>query len=544
MNFSPTQIYEEYKKGVEFKSSMGSKGMYEQNKINERFYIGDQWYGAKCGNDRPLVRHNVIKRIGDYKMSVMLSGPVNITFSAEGVPNTLGIKEAVLKHRKDMAAGIQNIISGNVSNEEIAFVMSALNDYQRVTSERVKFNVLAAEALKNAFIGGTGIIYTYWDSSISTGLYADDKKTVAIKGDIMCESLNIENVYFGDPYNEDVQTQPYIIISTEKSPDEIYREMQRYGTNTSDNELNISEYDKDEKITVLTKFWKEYKEDGSYNIFAMRVTEKNIIRPPFDIGIRMYPISKFCWETRHNCCYGESEITYLIPNQIAINRMITSGVWSAMTTGMPTMVVNGDIIDGEITNDPGQIVKIYGTSDDVANAIRYVSPPDNTGNFSGIVEPLINNTLAQNGANAAALGDVNPDNTSAIIQLRNAAKLPLTVLETRYFAFLEEISRIWAEFWIMQYGSRRIKVDDENGTWYMQFNGDRYKDLIISTTAEISSDATFTDESTVGILDNLLEKGAITPVQYLKRLPKGLIPDINSLIREMEKTQNADKGNL
>lgn len=215
-----------------------------------------------------------------------------------------------------------------------------------------------------------------------------------------------------------------------------------------------------------------------------------------------------------------------------------------MTTGMPTMVVNGDIIDGEITNDPGQIVKIYGTSDDVANAIRYVSPPDNTGNFSGIVEPLINNTLAQNGANAAALGDVNPDNTSAIIQLRNAAKLPLAMLEARYFDFLEEVSRIWAEFWVMQYGRRRVKINDQNGVWYLDFDGERYKDLIISVTAEISSGASFSEESTVSVLDNLLEKGAITPLQYLKRVPKGMIPNVSELIKEMEGADIDSKGNL
>ena len=65
----PSEILKEYKSGYDFKASLGSKGMFEQNKINERFFIGDQWHGAKCGNDRPLVRHNVIKRIGNYKIS-------------------------------------------------------------------------------------------------------------------------------------------------------------------------------------------------------------------------------------------------------------------------------------------------------------------------------------------------------------------------------------------------------------------------------------------------------------------------------------------
>ena len=71
--WEPEQIFAEYEAGRTFKSGLGRKGLYEQGKINERFYIGDQWHGARCGNDRPLVRHNVIKRIGDYKMAVVAS---------------------------------------------------------------------------------------------------------------------------------------------------------------------------------------------------------------------------------------------------------------------------------------------------------------------------------------------------------------------------------------------------------------------------------------------------------------------------------------
>ena len=92
MNSEPIRIFEEYRKGTEFKSALWNKGLFEQAKINERFYIGDQWHGAKCGSDRPLVRHNVIKRIGDYKMAAITSSPVTVSFSADGVPNTVELK--------------------------------------------------------------------------------------------------------------------------------------------------------------------------------------------------------------------------------------------------------------------------------------------------------------------------------------------------------------------------------------------------------------------------------------------------------------------
>jgi hypothetical protein len=65
----PDGIWEEYEAGTKFKSGLGKRGLYEQGRINKRFFIGDQWHGARCGNDRPLVRHNLIKRIGEYKMA-------------------------------------------------------------------------------------------------------------------------------------------------------------------------------------------------------------------------------------------------------------------------------------------------------------------------------------------------------------------------------------------------------------------------------------------------------------------------------------------
>ncbi len=535
MNNSPEQIFNEYRTGFEYKCSIGSKGLFEQNKINERFFAGDQWYGAKCGNDRPLVRHNIIKRIGDYKMSVLLSNAVSITYSAEGVPNTVGIRDRNRKLKKNLVSGEG---FGEIGGEdEISFVMSSLNDYQRVTGERLHFDMIAEQTLRDAYISGTGIVYTYWNPEINTGLYADDAKRVPIKGDISCEALNIEDVYFGDPYSEDVQEQPYIIIATRMNVDDARREALQYGVDSETAGDIVADYEFSDgaKVTVLTKLWKKWNSEGTdYCIMAKRVTKNIVIRDEWDIGIRMYPISKFCWERRKSSAYGDSEITYLIPNQIAVNRMITSGVWSAMSTGMPTMVVNGDAVGGEITNDPGQIIKVYG-SDDVANAVKYVAPPDYSGNFSSVIEPLIDNTLAQSGANAAALGDVDPQNTSAIIELRNAAVLPLKILQNRYYNFLEEISRIWAEFWIMQYGKRHIKIEDENGVWYMPFDGERYKNLIISAKAEVGASGTAVSAETgIKTLDKLLDLGAITVKEYLSRLPRGLVSNVSELIKRYE----------
>ena len=55
MKNTPVKIFEERREGIQFKENIGAEGLglYEQSKRNERFLIGDQWRGARCGNDPP-----------------------------------------------------------------------------------------------------------------------------------------------------------------------------------------------------------------------------------------------------------------------------------------------------------------------------------------------------------------------------------------------------------------------------------------------------------------------------------------------------------
>lgn len=532
MKINPTEIFKEYENGVNYKDSIGTRGLYEQSKINERFFIGDQWHGANCGNERPLVRHNVIKRIGDFKMAQVLSAPLSVSFSADGIPNTVGIKAK--KDIYDKMSDTNKLeFLGAADNDEINLVMSALSSYQKVTAERVGLNEHCANLLKNAYITGTGILYTYWDSDIDTGLYADELHNSHIKGDIKCEVLDSLNVYFGDPALTSVQEQPYVIIAGRHSLLSVLNEADRFGGQTS-LISKIGNLTDDGKVLVLTKLFKSVNKDGTITVKCIKVTQNCVVRPVFDTGLNLYPISVFNWETRSDRIYGESEVTYLIPNQIAINRMITAQVWSAMTSGMPMMVVNGDTVTGELTNDPGQIIKIYGSNEDVSGAVKYVTPPDFSSNFTKSISDLIDNTLTQSGANEVALGDSRPDNASALLTMQKAATLPLQLIKNRFYSFVEDFSRIWVDFWISKYGNRRIKIEDQNGIWYMPFNAQRYKNLIITARVEVGPDNVYSTADSINTLTALYEKGVINKKQYLKRLPVGIVPDLSGLLLEIQ----------
>jgi len=522
----PKGIYDEYKSGINFKSSIGEKGLFEQIDINERFFVGDQWYGAKCGNRRPLVRHNVIKRIGEFKMSQVLSSTFDVNYGVGGVSRNFDAIKS--KNLKQVMSNIKN--ENSLTEEEINAVSSALGKYRTMTAKRMFFDNLCAKALKNAYISGTGIIYTYWDGDIATGI---SKKGAQVKGDIKCEVLNVKNVYFANPYESSVEKQPYIIISSIKDVDDVIHEAIKYGSDEY-NLRNIKP-SRGNKILVLTKLFKETDQFGKTTVKCIKVTDGAVIRPTFDTKLRRYPIAVFKWEERDNLIYGDSEITYLVPNQIAINRMITANVWSAVTMGMPMMVVNGDTVNEEITNDPGQIIKIFGSNEDVAGAIKYVTPPDVTKNFGESVNNLIENTLMQCGANEVALGDSRADNMGALTIMRNAAVLPLALIKNRYSSFIENISLIWADFWITQYGDREICISDEKGVWYLPFNAERYKDLYFVCNLEQKKADAIDDDKKTDLLIRLYEKGIISKEQLFLGLPKGLVEGVDSEVEERSK---------
>lgn len=533
---TPAGIFREYERGVRYKNGLGAKGLYEQNRINERFFIGDQWRGVRIGGDRPLVRHNIIKRIADYKMAVVGAAPLTVTYTADGIPNTVDLRRRTEENRRQGAQGRLPDRLG--PEEEISLITSALSDYYRVTAERLKFGALRDQALRNAYITGSGVLYTYWDDAIATGLYADAARTAPIKGDIACEVLDIENVYLGDPGLEDLQAQPYILITQRKRVEDLRGQARQHGVPgweaiKPDRDAPCADGE-EPKATLITRFWKSFDEDGAFTIRAVQVCRDAVVRPAWDLGVRLYPLAQFNWERRKGSGYGESEITYLIPNQIAINRMITASVWAVMMMGMPMLVVNGDLVTQPVSNEPGQIFQVFGGTEEMEAAIRYVDPPAFSPQFEANIDSLIANTLTQSGVNSALLGDVDPDNAAAILAVREAAVMPLQVVQERFYTFCEDVARIWAEFWVTQYGRRSLRIEDEHGVWYLPFDGGRYRDLLLSVRVDVGASSPWSEERSIQTLDGLFDRGILDARQYLSRLPKGTVPQLSALLRELE----------
>lgn len=526
-----TEIFEEYNKAKRYKEALGEKGLYEQGKINARFYSGNQWYGANCGNDRPLVRHNIIKRIGDFKISQTLADQYKVSFFAQGVPSDTADTKTYDELKEKIKKDKSFTFSGEVTDGEITAATSALSDYYELTSRRVDLESLSLKVLRSAYISGSGVLYTYFDGEADAGIDLSGDK---VKGNIKCEALKIDDIYFADNSETDIQAQPYIIISALKSKQAMISKAQQYGTAGT---LNSVKEDDDGKILVLTKLYKERTKNG-VSVKCIKVTEGGILRPAFDTRLHLYPLSIFRFSESESSAYGESEITYLIPNQIAINRMITASVWSNISAGMPMMLINGDTVSGEISNDPGQIIKIYGTNEDVASAVKFVCPPDFSQGLNNAANTLIENTLTQSGANPSSLGDEKAQNASAIGKLQSAALMPMNILKGRYREFIRQNALIWADFWFNLYSNRRIRIEDESGAWYFPFKASRYAEFSIAATVNVSDAQSFTDSQKAALLGELFDKGIINKKQYLARLPKALIESKYDLLSNLKEDEN------
>ena len=483
-------IFAQHDKCVSFKSTLGKKGIYEQSRLNSRFYHGDQWHGAKVGADRPLVRYNLIKRIGEYKAASVSSRENKVDFFLQG----------------------DHLLS------------NALCGWYRTASANMRLDKLYKDVLKNAYISGTGVLYTYWDTSAASGYFADKDKRIPIMGDIVSEVLRIENVDFADPFERDVQKQRFVLVLQKLPIQRVAEEAEKFGAD-EDTVRSIKPEDDTDRITVITKF---YKKSGM--VFAIRVCKNAVIRKEWCLGVSRYPLSVMQWENENGSIYGSSEITSLIPNQIAINRMITAQVWAIMMMGMPIMLVNGDLIDSPVTNEPGQILSFCGSPEDFSGAIKYVSPPDFSGGFNENITALINNTLNMSGVSSAVLGELDLNNASLMDKIQNSFRVSLDAVATRYEAFVEDTAAIFAEFFLNFYSGRPVSDT-------LDYSPDKYK--VTSLRARIVSNSidTADNECVMTVLDKLLDIGAITPVQYLQRLPDGIVPDSGSLIRELQRKE-------
>ena len=310
--------------------------------------------------------------------------------------------------------------------------------------------MLGKRALRNAAVDGDGCIYTYWDGDAPTGQDS--------KGMIRAELIENINVIFENPHTTNVEGQRYIILARRLPCEEVRERAKANGVQNlelivADTDTNQYEQTTDNHlVTLLTVL---FKKDGT--VHAVESTEKCIVRKEWDTELKRYPVAWLPWERQRNCMHGRAALTDMIPNQIAINKAYAGMLRVIERYGFPTRVINRNYVK-DWDGTPGRVIKVEaGQNVDVRTLAADIEGASINPSISTVIGEIISYTKDFMGTNDASMGDVRPDNASAIIALQNADTIPLELIRQSYNMFLECIVRNIVDMMHANYGVRLVE---------------------------------------------------------------------------------------
>lgn len=503
LKLQPREIWEEYGRGQMYNDSIE---LYERVEKSENFFLGRQWVGVNAPDmDKPVF--NLLKRVINYFIAMLVS-------------DNIGVSLSLFNKKPD---NISQISLGILENN-IAQIME-YNDYGR----------LMRKVLRDAAVDGDGCLHVYFDPSIKTGRDYE-------QGFICAERINNTDIFFGDPQSNDVESQPYILISQRRQLSDVYDELIAQGKRKEAEALesdtpeyryqNSNDFKADGKVTVLIKY---FKKDGK--VYFTKTTKDLTIVEQTDTGLSLYPICYMSWDNVKDSYHGVSVIEGLIPNQIAINKMAAMAQQFIRQQAFPRIFYNehklkrwiGGIKPIAVQGDPSDI--IYR---DNHNTMMSSQVSEYMSKFLATTRDLM-------GASDAALGNVSPNNTSAIIAVQNATAVPLELVKQEYYSFTESFVRICIDMMRSCFGIRTVLAADDNSEEQeILFDFSVINDYVIRMKVDIGTAAYWNEITSTSTLDNLYQSGLIDPVVYLESIPAHLVPNHAKIVEDAKKKQKRD----
>ena len=158
-----------------------------------------------------------------------------------------------------------------------------------------------------------------------------------------------------------------------------------------------------------------------------------------------------------------------------------------------------------------------------------------------LIDKVITYTKDLMGASDAALGNVKPDNTSAIIAVQKASSVPLELQRMAFYQFVEDTVRIFLDMMRADYGTRKVVyLDSEGEKQELEFDFSILGEMCLQLNVDVGASTYWSELMQVQTIDNLFERGIITdPVTYLESIPDGYIKNKAGLIASVKKEREA-----
>lgn len=493
-----TSIWNLYEKGHNFNST---KGIFYDTDRNYRFYNENQWQGLESGPIEPIT-FNIIKPIVKYKVGTINLNEFAINYSSENFDDPQFQIEA----------------------EQIC---EKLNRYSAVIWEKSNMATLLRKVSKRSCINSEGIVYVNIDENNNPE----------------CEILKKNNVFYGNENDEDIQSQPYIIIS-KRIPYAQAIEMAKLNGITEDQVKNIlpdndvqyesgdsAKEEIDGKVTILTKMWK--KEGLVYTSKATRYVD--IVKNK-ETKMHYYPLAHMVWESVEGSARGQGEVKCIIPNQIEINRTLMRIALATKMGSYPIKAVAVDkVLNPGAMDKIGATIKVQGmTVDDVKKYVGYIQPAQLSSSSDNLLTNLISITRELAGAGDVATGNINPEQASgrSILAVQQASQLPLTEQSTALKQLCEDLARIFFDIWqtyntngMTVYDEVQVEVEKEGIKQKeiekkpFKISNDTLKKLKVCIKIDVTPKSSYDKLALEQSLENLLEKQYISFKEYVNALP-------------------------
>lgn len=494
--------------------------LYETVRANENFFIGKQWEGV-VANGNPTPVFNFLKR--DVSFVVASISSDNIRPTVTPLANTPDTKSFIEPSR--------------VLNEEL----DAITEHLRVSA-------MFREFTRNAAVDGDGAMFVWWDADEETGQKS--------KGAIKAEVIENTRVLFGNPSDRHVESQPYIIIHKRAMRGDVINKAKENGFDdwesiqtNDDTRIGVDNAKRtDDKVDLMLLL---FRDKTTKEIWGYEFTHKCGVRKPWNLGIKRYPIVWLNWDYVQDSYHGMALITGLIPNQIFVNKSWASAAISLNATAIPKVLYDKTRI-AKWDNRIASAIGMNGSVEGAAKVMEGASFSPQVGQFLQLAVDETGNSV---GATSVALGETRPDNTSAIIALQRAAATPSEQTKLNLYEAIEDFYHICKEFIAEYYGKRYVDMpptDDIKqayefigkpvpSTVPIEYDFSDIKKHPFAFKLDVGASTYYSEIASMQTLDNLLRLGAITPVEYLERVPDGYVPGRQELVDELKQKEEEQR---
>ena len=296
------------------------------------------------------------------------------------------------------------------------------------------------------------------------------------------------------------------------------------------------------------------------SVHVTKATKTAVIFEDVDTGLSLYPLAWGNWEKQKNQYHGRALVTGLIPNQIFINSMFATAMRHMQLMAFPKAVYNAELIS-KWDNEIGQAIAVHGIQpgQGIPQVAGYIQPAEMSNQIFALIDKVMVYTKECLGATDVQMGNVKPDNTSAIMVLQTQSEVPLENIRSNLYEWTEDIGQILLDMMGTYYGKRPVVVDREfqepvigsDGTPQIdpqtgqmavqrivrkaveEFDFSQFKHIWLNLRVDVGATTYFSEIAMTQTLDNLRQDGTLDLIQYLERIPDKLIPKKQELIDEL-----------